>query len=235
MSVFLKAMGKKTTPPSFLQEELSESVISLVRKNVSPFLDRAKRNHGSTLPSNLELLKEFFAYLSKKSRSFRNIHDDAIKTTFKGIARIYDILRKKVPSHIEEKAHEPEGQKTKGNTSDSKEPTPQKSRGRPKAEQGPTDAVQIIAETQHKGLEEKKTMFRKDLHSDREPSESSLNPPSVTASDQSTAKKSTLGKRQFREMKQQFIDLLDAYEEDDLAGIVFDVHIKAKGAYVTHR
>ncbi len=117
-------MGKKTTPPLFLQEDLSDSVASMVRNHVQPFLDRAKRNHRGKLPSNLELLKEFFAYLSKKSRSFRDIHDDAIKTTFKGISRIYDILRKRVPTHIEEKAHEPEGQKTKGNTSDSKEPTP---------------------------------------------------------------------------------------------------------------
>ena len=187
------------------------------------------------MPSNRELLRTFISFLAKKNAAFRGIPDEAIVSTWKGLGTIYDILRKKVPSYVDEKTPTSESRKGKAKSSESKEPTPQKASHKSKTQPVQADAVTITASGHHQGLEEKEVQFRKDMHSDREESESSMPDPSVTASDHSTARKSLLGKRQFQKIKKQFIDLLDAYEEEDLAGIVFDVHIKTKGAHIVHR
>ena len=119
-------MGRKSTPPSFLQKDLSDSMVSLIRKHTPPFLDQAKRANGGTLPPNRDLLRDFIGYLAKKNAAFRGIPDEAIVTTYKGIGHIYDILRKNKPSDNEEKMPISENRKAKAKSSESKEPTLQK-------------------------------------------------------------------------------------------------------------
>ena len=93
----------------------------------------------------------------------------------------------------------------------------------------------VTATGDHHRLDEKEVQFRKRLGSDHEASEGSSPEPSDTITERSSAKKGLLGKRQFHQVKQQFIDLLDVYEEGELGGIVFDVQFSSKGAHVHHR
>ena len=80
-------MTRKVTPPTWLQHHLKPEVLSLVKESIQPFLQQVRRDDNGQLPSSIELLRLFFAYMGKENRKFRGIPDATISTnSWKGMS-----------------------------------------------------------------------------------------------------------------------------------------------------
>ena len=95
--------------------------------------------------------------------------------------------------------------------------------------------MEVRATGHHHRLDEKEVQYRKELSSSRTFSEhSGLSKSSKPISKSSRSHHHTLGKPKFQAVKRQFIGLLDAYEEDQLGGIQFEVQWSSGKIHVKH-
>ena len=95
-------MTKKTTPPKFLQTKLNAKTVALVKKHMTTFLDKAKRDHNGKYMEPMQLLAQYIDHLGQFDRRFIGIDHSTLITTYKGVYDIYDPLRKRV-QRLEEK------------------------------------------------------------------------------------------------------------------------------------
>ena len=152
-----------------------------------------------------------------------------INTKYDGVYQIYNALRKKLGPDDEEKA---EARSMSAHDQDESAPaksTPLKD-ARDDSDKD-ADAVKIEARGFPKGFDEKNVPYRKRRPS---PPKSSDKP----ISESSRSRQSLLGEvapTKFAKLKQQFNDLLDAYDEDKFGGIIFEVQFSHHGVHITHR
>ena len=96
-----------------------------IKKNVESFLASLERDSEGRYPSSIDLLRDFIAFLAKKNKAFRDIPEQAISTNFKGLSQIYDAVRKKARSLLDEKPATPQKSKTKAQPSMRKSTSPE--------------------------------------------------------------------------------------------------------------
>ena len=161
-------MGRKSTPPYWLQKRLDDDLIKIVRTHIPKFLALLAKDRKGQKLSNIELLKQFLAYMAKHNRAFRGIPDETVCTgKWKGMSQLYDLVRKKADQLIDEKITSPPSKdtKSKGKLSPTKDQITDK--GKPKVEKAvDQEAVKVEAQGHHGGLEEKEILFRKYMDSD---------------------------------------------------------------------
>ena len=68
--------------------------MSVIKKYLPHFLKETKAANNGKLPANIELLYQYFEYLGKFHKSFKDLTPDHLSTGWKGVYQIYDIIRK---------------------------------------------------------------------------------------------------------------------------------------------
>ena len=101
-------MGRKVTPKAWLQDPLNDECLELVKRNLQKFKDQCQKDSEGQYPASIELLRQFIAFMGKNHKRFREIPDESISTTkYKGMIQIYELVRKKVKAHLDEKTPTP--------------------------------------------------------------------------------------------------------------------------------
>ena len=222
-------MGKKQRDtPNFLKSQLSDDRKSMVRKEWPRWLTKEKARLGRLPEMNHELLVQFIAHLGNDDKNFRNIASKAIKTTHKGTLFIYDYMRKHL-GPMDEKPATP--------TPARKPPTPKKSRSpEPKEAKVQIDApIQITANNDNEFGDEKDVRYYKNIGDEND--DSSAHNPSSNANqegDGDSDDDDQLGEPEHQELKQQFIDLVDASSLEKIGWLEFTWNVMGTVTFQVH-
>ena len=217
---------------------------------MTPFLDKAKKDHNGKYMEPMQLLAQYIDHLGQYDRRFVGIDHSTLITTYKGVYDIYDLLRKRV-QRLEEKnmprsarqlKEKPtlRGTYARGDASRAKTATP----GAPDPEPNqiqekphtaakatppgkpnpPMDFVQITADDRHNfHMEEKPVKYAKNMDKDSSSGLTEHEAPDYHSDDEEgEAEQDELDTENFAEVKEKFNDLLDLHEEDEITYVWFD-------------
>ena len=200
---------------------MSDSKKSVVRSEWARWLAKEKARLGRQPEMSHELLVAFIDHLGIDDRDYRNIASKAIKTSHKGTLFIYDYMRKHL-SPMDEKPATPTPGKTPA-APPKKDKTPE-----PKAAKIHNDApVQITANNDNEFGDEKDVRYYKHKGSDDSDSEAENPPTDSNAGNSREDEAKTnedadqLGEPEHQELKQLFIDLVDACIMEKIGGLEF--------------
>ena len=220
-------MGRRTTPPVFLQQKLTEKKAKLVKEHVGPFvLDSLKASNGN-LPKDIDLLKKFIPYLADYDKEFKDVPDEAINTRWAGLEQVYGLIKYSSKEFRWSPAKE---SKAKGKSSAKQEAASEKAKSK-SAKSSAKEVVQVTADGHHQGLEEKTVKYYKNINDEADPSDISpkQNQSNTESEPASVSKKSILGKRKAEQAIAHFVAVVKAHVKEDLDHIIFE-HDFTKGA-----
>ena len=83
----MQKMGRKSTPPYWLQKRLDDDLLKIVRTHIPKFLAMLSKNKKNKKLPSIELLKKFLDYMAKHHRHFRDIPEETISASkWKGMS-----------------------------------------------------------------------------------------------------------------------------------------------------
>ena len=216
-------MVKYKTTPRTMGRKLEHKQLALVKKHFPAFLAKAKQHHKGKLPASIYLAKEYVDYLGAREKLFAGIDSESLTYKMAGFKQLYDHVRKRTHVQEEEKPPTPAApMPTTSKVSETKSKSPEAIK-LPKEPESPVAATPH-GHHYHGHHEEKEMPLRHHIDSEQDESDPDAGDQGFEEDDEEAEDEQFehIGLNKFQRAKQLFIDLVDAYEEDELGKVTYE-------------